>query len=262
MWRVQYFLTLELIYAIYTIKQSNVNNHRYFAIENTSPAFLVHCPENVSNTSKDNCLGISHRTFSFNLDINQASSSFGIIHLWSGQMWQKHLPLSPQRQRNSVLHISLFFFLCSLFRDPAPPHEKAVYLIRETQSWLVQTKCKRQKSNLFWLISWEKTCRGQLYGGHKKGFLSGECIVWQTLSFVCPSNGPRPFLLCRIKPYLLQISGRWLWDLGEHYVLSVLLHEKIAISLYKFWEAAFKILKWFLPTDIYTQKSVVLFCTE
>lgn len=86
-----------------------------------------------------------------------------------------------------------FFSPYSLPRNPAPPHEKAVYSIRETQSWLVQTRPERHKSNLFWLISWEKTCRGQLYGGHKKGFLSDQCIMlWQTLLFVCSPNSHLP----------------------------------------------------------------------
>ena len=73
----------------YTIKESNVNNHKYFVIKTafTSPAFIVHCSENVLNPSKDNRQDSSHRTFSFHLDINPASSSFRIMQLWSGQTW-------------------------------------------------------------------------------------------------------------------------------------------------------------------------------
>ena len=83
MLRQRHLSTSELICALYTIKEPNVNNHKYFVIETafTSYALIAQCSENISNASEDNCLGSSHRTFSFNLLINPASSSFRIMHL-------------------------------------------------------------------------------------------------------------------------------------------------------------------------------------
>lgn len=118
MWGYQHLPILELTCAIYIIKESNVNNHKYFVIQIafTSPAFIVCC----SNTPKDSCSGCSSG-HSPHLDINPASSSFRILHLWSGQKWEKHyLPLSSQRWRSSILYISFIFILTVSPYSPTP----------------------------------------------------------------------------------------------------------------------------------------------
>lgn len=60
---------------------------------------------------------------------------------------------------------------CLLGSSPTPM--KRLPIQSETQSCLVPTRHKRHKGNLFWLIRWEKACRGQLSAENKKSFLSG-----------------------------------------------------------------------------------------
>ena len=77
---------------------------------------------------------------------------------------------SDTKTNKQTLHCtSASFFFLALCPEIQPhPLKGCLFNQRDTHSWLVQTRHKRHRSNLFWLISREQTFRGQQYGGRRR----------------------------------------------------------------------------------------------
>lgn len=106
------------------------------------------------------------------------SRSFRVTHLGSDQVCWRHLLslLLRAREANPVFHVSFCFPLthCPEMHSGLQPYPmKRLPIQSETQSCLVPTRQRRHKGDLFSLIRWEKTCRGQFSAENKKSFLSG-----------------------------------------------------------------------------------------
>ena len=75
---------------------------------------------------------------------------------------------NKQTNKLCIAHQPHFFFLALCPEIQPHPLKGCLFNQRDTHSWLVQTRHKRHRSNLFWLISREQTFRGQLYGGRRR----------------------------------------------------------------------------------------------
>lgn len=130
---------------------------------------------NVSNSFKRKSLNQLH-TFSFSLGPgpdglqlctwDQTKCATGIFC---------HYPSEPRKLILFSVSLSVFLLLtaqrCILGSSPTPMTRLSIQ--SETQSCLVPTRHRRHKGDLFWLIRWEKTCRGQLSAENKNSFMSG-----------------------------------------------------------------------------------------
>lgn len=88
---------------------------------------------------------------------------------------------------------SFFFFLALCPETQPHPLKGCLFSQRDTHSWLVQTKHKRHKSNLFWLISWDKTFRGECMVGTEGCLVGRYCLMsWKILLIVYLPNSHSP----------------------------------------------------------------------
>lgn len=119
----------------------------------------------VTEHSPSTCLLTQQATASELCTCDQAKCGRNIIYPCLLRDKKKKKQINKQ-----TLHCTSasFFFLALCPETQLHPLKGCLFNQRDTHSWLVQTRHKRHKSDLFWLISWEQTFRGQLCGGRRR----------------------------------------------------------------------------------------------